>query len=168
MKITFLVIEQNVSVICIDINAISLFLDLNIFQQDECFCSKLRMEVENAKSNFKTSLSQIWVNRHLLPFLRVGHNYYYWGWYIALSIGPRDTLNRDESYLVLILIDRGTWSRSRSMWTSLLWWGNRSWYWSLRSGRSRGLRGLVSLLPRNVEKNEPEQDLDGPKNIDLK
>ena len=32
----------------IDINAISLYLDLNIFQQDECFFSKLRMEVEYA------------------------------------------------------------------------------------------------------------------------
>ena len=41
----------------IDINAISLYLDLNIFQQNEYFCSKLRMEVEYAKSNLKTSLS---------------------------------------------------------------------------------------------------------------
>ena len=31
------------------------------FQQDECFCSKLGMEVEYAKSNRKTSLSLIWV-----------------------------------------------------------------------------------------------------------
>ena len=35
----FLVNEQNVFVIYIDINAISLYLDLNIFQQDECFYS---------------------------------------------------------------------------------------------------------------------------------
>ena len=41
-----------------DINAI-LYLDFNIFQQDECFCSKLGMEVEYAKSNLKTQLSQI-------------------------------------------------------------------------------------------------------------
>ena len=50
MKIKFLVNEQNVSAICIYIIAISLYLDLNIFQQDECFCSKLWMEVEYAKS----------------------------------------------------------------------------------------------------------------------
>ena len=54
----------------IDINASILTLD--IFQQDECFCSKLRMEVEYAKSNLKTSLAQIWVICHLLPFVRVG------------------------------------------------------------------------------------------------
>ena len=34
----------------IDINAISLCLDLNIFQQDQCFCSKLGMEVDYAKT----------------------------------------------------------------------------------------------------------------------
>ena len=49
----FLVNEQNVSVIYIDIDATSLCLDLNIFQQDECFCSKLRLVVEHAKSNLK-------------------------------------------------------------------------------------------------------------------
>ena len=38
----------------IDINAISLYLDLSIFQQDECLCSKLRIEVAYAKSNLKT------------------------------------------------------------------------------------------------------------------
>ena len=37
------------------------YLDLNIFQQDECFCSKLGMEVEYAKSSLKTSVSQFWV-----------------------------------------------------------------------------------------------------------
>ena len=68
----FLVSEQNVSVMFIDINAISLYLDLNIFQQDECYCSKLEMEVEYAKSNLKTSLSLIWVICELLPFVRVG------------------------------------------------------------------------------------------------
>ena len=46
LKITFLVNEQIVSVMYIDINAILLCLDLRIFQQDECFCSKLGMEVE--------------------------------------------------------------------------------------------------------------------------
>ena len=43
---TLLVNEQNVFVMNIDLNAISLYLDLNIFQQDECFYSKLRMDVE--------------------------------------------------------------------------------------------------------------------------
>ena len=57
-----------------DINAISLCIDLNVFQQDECFCSKLGMEVEYAKPNLKTSLSQIWVICQLLPFVRVGQN----------------------------------------------------------------------------------------------
>ena len=42
-----------------DINAITFCLDLNIFQQDECFCSKLGMEVEHAKSNINTSFSLI-------------------------------------------------------------------------------------------------------------
>ena len=53
LKMTFLVNEQNVSVMYIHINAISsyMYLDLHIFQQDECFCSKLKMEVEYAKSN---------------------------------------------------------------------------------------------------------------------
>ena len=45
---TFVVNEQNVSVMYIDINAISLYLDLNIFQQDECFCFKFGMEIEYA------------------------------------------------------------------------------------------------------------------------
>ena len=35
--------------IYIDINAKC--FDLNIFQQDECFCSKLRLDGEHAKSN---------------------------------------------------------------------------------------------------------------------
>ena len=60
------------SIMYIDINALSLYLALNIFQQDECFCSKLGMEVEYAKSNLKTSLSQIWVICKLLSFVRVG------------------------------------------------------------------------------------------------
>ena len=42
-----------VSVMYIDINAISLCLELIIFQQDECFCSKLRLDAEYAKSNLK-------------------------------------------------------------------------------------------------------------------
>ena len=73
-KMTFPVNEQNVSVVYIDINAISLYLDLNISQQDECFCFKLGMGVEYAKSSLKTSLSQIWVICRLLPFVRVGQN----------------------------------------------------------------------------------------------
>ena len=40
LEVKFLVNEQNVSVMYIDINPIS-FLDITIFQQDECFCSKL-------------------------------------------------------------------------------------------------------------------------------
>ena len=72
LKITFLVSKQNVSLIYIDINAISFYLDLNIFEQNEYFCSKLRMEVEYAKSNLKTS--QIWVICQLLPFVRVGQS----------------------------------------------------------------------------------------------
>ena len=51
---------------------ISICLDLTIFQQDECFCSKLGVEVECAQSNLKPSLPQIWVICHLLPFVRVG------------------------------------------------------------------------------------------------
>ena len=54
------------------IDIMQLCLDLNIFQQDECFCSKLRLEIEHAKSSLKTSLSQIWVICQLLPFVRVG------------------------------------------------------------------------------------------------
>ena len=65
----FVVNEQNVSVMCIDITEILWYLILNIFQQDECFCSKLGMEVEYAKSNLKTALSQIWVICDLLPFV---------------------------------------------------------------------------------------------------
>ena len=54
LKMTFLGNEQSVSVMYIDSNAISFYLDLNIFQQDECFCSKLGMEAEYAKSILKT------------------------------------------------------------------------------------------------------------------
>ena len=74
LKITILVNEQTVSVMYIDINAVSLYLDLDIFQQDECFCSKLGMEVEYDQSNLKTSLSQILVICQLLPFVRVGQS----------------------------------------------------------------------------------------------
>ena len=59
----------------IDINAKSLYVDLSIFQQDECFCLKLGMEVEYAKSNLKTSLSQILVICELLPFVSVGQSF---------------------------------------------------------------------------------------------
>ena len=59
---TFPVNEQNVSVMRIDINALSLSLDLNIFQQDECSCSKLGMEVELLDK----SLAQSRSNRYLL------------------------------------------------------------------------------------------------------
>ena len=74
LKMKFLINEKNVSVMHIDINAISLCLDLNIVQQDECFCSKFGMEVKYANSNLKTSLSQIWVICQLLPFVRVGQH----------------------------------------------------------------------------------------------
>ena len=77
LKMKFLVNEQNVSAMFIDINAI-LYLDLNIFQQDECFCSKLEIEVhvhvEYAESIMKTLLSQIWVLCRLLPFVSVGQH----------------------------------------------------------------------------------------------
>ena len=72
LKMKFLVNEQNVSVMYIDINAISGCFDLNIFQQDECFCSKLKIQVDYAKSNLNTSLSQILMICQLLPFVRVG------------------------------------------------------------------------------------------------
>ena len=68
LKIKFLANEQNVSVMYIDINAISLYLDLNIFEQDECFCSKIRTGSRTCYVQSKTSLSQIWVICHLLPF----------------------------------------------------------------------------------------------------
>ena len=48
LKMAFLVNGQNVSVVYIDINAMSLCLDLNIFQRDECVCSKFGLEVEHA------------------------------------------------------------------------------------------------------------------------
>ena len=56
----------------IDINAIPLYPDLDIFQQDKCFCSKLGMEVEHTKNHLKTSRSQIWVICQLLPFVLNG------------------------------------------------------------------------------------------------
>ena len=72
LKMTFLINEQNVSVVYIvhiDINAISLCLDLNIFQQDQAFCSKFGLEVEQWLTPiWKTSRFQIWVLCHLLPF----------------------------------------------------------------------------------------------------
>ena len=55
----FLVNEQNVSIVYIDINAISLCLDLIIFQQDDCFCSKFGLEVERAKSNLNITFSDL-------------------------------------------------------------------------------------------------------------
>ena len=73
LKMKFFINEQNVSVMYSDINAISWCLDWNIFTQDECFCSKLGLEVEHAKPNLKISLFQIWVICHLLPFVRVGY-----------------------------------------------------------------------------------------------
>ena len=94
LKMTFLVNEQNVSVMYIDIIAISLYLDWNIYQQDECFCSKLGMEEEYAKSNLKTSLSLIWVICELLPFVRVGQNRIQ-GWrdYLVLFLAQIFTVN---------------------------------------------------------------------------
>ena len=72
LKMTFLINEQNASDMYIDINY-HYVLDFNIFQQDEFFCSKLGMEVEQyANSNIKTSLSQIWEIFDWLPFVRVG------------------------------------------------------------------------------------------------
>ena len=39
-----------------------------------CFCSKLDLEVEPAKSNLKTSISQIVMICHLLAFVRIGQH----------------------------------------------------------------------------------------------
>ena len=73
-------------------NAILSSLDLNFFQQDECFCSKFGLEVENTKSDIKTLLSQIWEICDLLPFVRVGkysHVCFTTGWWMgqATSLG---------------------------------------------------------------------------------
>ena len=73
LEMTFLISEHHVSIMYIDINAISLCPELNTFQQDERFCSKLGMEVEYAKSYLvKASLSQILLICHLRPFVRRG------------------------------------------------------------------------------------------------
>ena len=77
LKMKFFVNEQNVSVMFIEnqcniIITTVVCLDLNICHQDECSCSKHGLEVEHAKSNLKTQLSQIWVICQLLPFVRVG------------------------------------------------------------------------------------------------
>ena len=72
LKMTFLVNEQNVSVMYIDINASRDVLTRIYFSRMPCFCSKLGIQVEYAKSNLKTSLSQIWVICQLLPFVSVG------------------------------------------------------------------------------------------------
>ena len=107
----FLVNEQNVSVMYIDINALSLYLDLNIFQQDECFCSKLAMEVEYTKSNLKASLSQIWVTWQLLPFVRVGQKWDDWlddSWttnvslyFVIVSTHRRETDRLDQQNAII-------------------------------------------------------------------
>ena len=51
MKMTFLVYNYNASVNFIGSNAISRCLHLSISQQDECLCSKLDLDVEDAKFN---------------------------------------------------------------------------------------------------------------------
>ena len=56
LKMTIFVKEQTVSAMYINmmtINAIELYFDFNIFQQDAYFCSKLGMKVEYAKTNLK-------------------------------------------------------------------------------------------------------------------
>ena len=73
LKIKFLVNEQYGSIMYIDINAISLCLDFNIFHLDGRFCL-IGLEVEHVKSHLKTSLSHIWVICDLLPFVRVGQS----------------------------------------------------------------------------------------------
>ena len=66
LKITFLVNEQNTCVchvhLYIDINAISGCLDLNIFQQDECFCSKLGLEVEYKSNDLYITLTYCYIS----------------------------------------------------------------------------------------------------------
>ena len=86
LKRTFLVNDQNVSVMYIDINAISGCPDLNVFQQDECFCSKLGIQVDYAKSNLKTSISQIWIICQLLPFVIVGQHWKLYVYYHDYAI----------------------------------------------------------------------------------
>ena len=41
-------------------------------KQDECFCSKLGLEVEDAKFNQKTQITQIRMICHLHPSAKVG------------------------------------------------------------------------------------------------
>ena len=71
-KVTFLVKEQNVSVISTDVNGISWCLTEHISQQDEYLCIKIGLEEEYIRQNMKTSIIQIWMVCHLLPFAKVG------------------------------------------------------------------------------------------------
>ena len=47
-------------------------LDLNISQKDESFCSKLGLEVEDAKFIWKALITRLWMICHILPYVKVG------------------------------------------------------------------------------------------------
>ena len=72
-KVKFLVKEPNVSVISTDVNGISWCLTYHISWQDECWCIKFSLE-EHTRLNAKTSITQILMVCHLLPFAKVGQN----------------------------------------------------------------------------------------------
>ena len=73
IKVIFLVNEQ----ICLSFTLTSMqyhdLFDLNIFQLDECFCSKLGLEIEHAKTvqSKNIDISDL-DDCHLLPFVKVG------------------------------------------------------------------------------------------------
>ena len=69
---TFPVNEQNVSVMRIDINALSLSLDLNIFSRMNDPAPNLEWKQNMNTSSKEKLLSQIWVICELLPFVMVG------------------------------------------------------------------------------------------------
>ena len=98
-KSDILVKEQNVSVICTDVNGISWCLTEHISYQDECLCIKFGLEEEHIRWNMKTSITQIWMVCHLLSFAKVGQ-YYTW-----TSFGLRTSWTRAEVYSILIQVN---------------------------------------------------------------
>ena len=66
----FLAKEQNVSVISTDINGISWCLTY-FLEEDECLCIKFGLRAHKVKYK-KTSITQIYIVCHLLPFTKVG------------------------------------------------------------------------------------------------
>ena len=98
---------------------------LNIFQQDACFCSKLGMQVEYAKSNLKTALSQIWVICQLLPFVGVGQNFSNrWSQADWFSLGSYKTSDKISAW------NMGLPPRVEVVWT------NKTWGWIMLLGKS--------------------------------